>query len=255
MPARSRPLLSWCKVCLDSKTDFALAAFGWALFFSTATEVVLLPWEAPAAAACMAWLMSVINTRQQSGRPLSPIAALPAVGLALLTYTGLSSYLLSFFFPAFLLHFLTRFFHRPFLRDFGNLAAIALSSAAPAYAYSFEISSVLMVGQPLIWMAVPAMGLQDSTTFVNNQAKIGNKPGNLRIFLISAIIGIGGYSLWNEEESTFTLILLGSVLISQLILYAAKHFAPSLQQYATSPLWPALFAVLLCLPFGMVPFI
>lgn len=231
------PTVSLLHRCLAAKADTALAAFVWTLAFAACADVLVMPWEVPAAAACLAWLMSVIPARQETEHPPSPVTAIPAVLLAVLTYTGLPSYLLPFFFPSFLFHVLTRFFRRPLLRDFGNLAAVAMVCAAPAAAYSFEATPFGLPQNPAVWLLAGVL-------WVQAHAHRATEPLSRTAHLcgIAALLAVG-ITLAMEGDSTqqvVALTLAATLLLNELSAYAVQRFRPSLLPLATSPVVTAL---------------
>lgn len=232
---------------LNTKAAVALAAFVWTLAFSACNDVLLLPWEVPAAAACLAWLMSVIHARQETERPPSPVTMLPAVGLAVLTYTGLSSYLLPFFFPAFLFHFATRFFRNPRLRSFGNLGAVSMACAAPAAGYSFEAAPFSLPQNPAVWILAGVLWVQShahrATEPLDRTAHLCCTAALLALCIALAVEG-------DSTQQALAVTLSSTLVLNELFAYAVQRFRPALLPLAASPLSSALPAAVIYLLLG-----
>lgn len=241
------PTVSLLHRCLAIKADVALAAFVWTLAFSACNDVLLLPWEAPAAAACLAWLMSVIHARQETERLPSPITAIPAVGLVVLTYAGLSSYLLPFFFPAFLFHFATRFFRNPRLRAFGNLGAVSMACAAPAAGYSFEAAPFSLPQNPAVWILAGMLWVQShahrSTEPLGRTAHLCCTAALLALCIALAVEG-------DSTQQALAVTLSATLVLNELFAYAVQRFRPALLPLAASPLSSALPAAVIYLLLG-----
>lgn len=225
------PTVSLLHRCLAAKADTALAALAWTLTFAACTDVLVMPWEVPAAAACLAWLMSLIHACRQHSCPPAPVTLLPAAGLVVLAYTGLPSYLLPFFFPAFLLHVLTRFVRRPLLRDFGNHAAVALVCAAPAAGYSFEATPFDLPQNPAVWLLAGVIWVRPHRTTGDLIRKA--RPVCTAV-LMAACIGI--VLVGNSSQQAMTLPISATLVLNEIAAYAVRRFRPTLLPLAESVL-------------------
>lgn len=241
------PILSLVNRSLETKADVALAAFAWVLAFASCTDVLVLTWEVPTAAACLAWLMSLIHARQETVRTTSAITILPAVGLAVLAYTELSSYLLSFFFPAFLFHCVTRFFRRVRLRDLGNHAAVAMVCAAPAAGYSFETTPFGLPQNPAVWLLAGVLWVQ---SYAHRATEPLNRTAHLCCTAALLAVGIALAAAGDSSQKALALTLSATLVLNEISTYAAKRFRPALLPPAASPLSSTLPAIVVYLLHG-----
>lgn len=202
-----------------------------------------MPWEAPAAAACMAWMMRFFQHRHE--RKDIPIVwhLLPTGGLLFLATRGLSPYELPYFFPAFAAHFcLTVFVKTPQFHPPGQSISMAFCCAAPAAAYSFDMSLLSLLVYPPVWLLAALLWQQREI-----EADTGGKRWQPLAFCIVLML-IGGIYLicfGNESESSLAILLLTALPFTWLGYLISKRFCPALTPLAASPLLSALSVLLI----------
>lgn len=241
--AVTSPLAYAAQLITQMKVLTAVCTFCWAIVLSVGMGVLIMPWELPAAAACTAWMMRFVRHRRERNDIPLVWHLLPTCGLLFLATRGLSPYELPYFFPAFAAHFcLTFFIKTPPFRRMGQSISMAFCCAAPAAAYSFDMSLFSQLVYPPVWLLAALLWLQGEI-----EADTSGLRWQPLAFCIVLMLICGTYLICfgNESESCSALLLMTALMLTLLGYLIGKRFCPALTPLAASPLLSAAALLLI----------